>query len=181
MRGVSPVLARIFVQSLALPSDGHWHSVLMRTAARSGTGLVSIGYEGRDVKELVELLCLSGVRVLADVRLTPLSRKPGLSRRALETALDCAGIEYRHFRALGNPRENRPPFREGRIEEGCARFETLLEGPEAAEAIAVLRDLSSTTVVAVLCFERDHDRCHRQVVIERLVSTAEGQPTVLYV
>jgi hypothetical protein len=42
-----------------------------------GPGLLSVGYEGRTVDDLVDLLVAEGVEVVADVRLTPMSRKPG--------------------------------------------------------------------------------------------------------
>lgn len=41
-----------------------------------GPGLVSVGYEGRTIEDLVEVLVAQNVQVVADVRLTPLSRKP---------------------------------------------------------------------------------------------------------
>lgn len=55
-------------------------------AAAEGT-LVSIGYEGKAAGDLVAQLLNRGVRVLVDVRLTPLSRKPGLSKTKLSAAL----------------------------------------------------------------------------------------------
>ncbi len=48
--------------------------------------LVSIGYEGKTLSDLVTQLLEQGVRVLVDVRLTPLSRKPGLSKTKLTEA-----------------------------------------------------------------------------------------------
>lgn len=51
--------------------------------------------------------------MLVDVRLTPLSRKPRLSKTKLAAALADVGIEYVHHRALGNPKDNRAGFREG--------------------------------------------------------------------
>lgn len=53
--------------------------------AAEGT-LVSIGYEGRTVGDLVAQLLEQDVQVLVDVHLTPLSRKPGLSKAKLAEA-----------------------------------------------------------------------------------------------
>lgn len=64
-------------------------------------GLVSIGYEGRTALELIATLSQLGVSVLVDVRLTPLSRKPGLSKTKLGLAAAEAGIRYVHLPALG--------------------------------------------------------------------------------
>ncbi len=65
------------------------------------------------------------VNVLVDVRLTPLSRKPGMSKRQLADALTAVGVEYLHLPALGNPRDNRDAFRQG-DPRGRARFRALL-------------------------------------------------------
>ena len=141
--------------------------------AAAGSVLVTVGYEGRSAAELVAALAEAGVTVLADVRLTPSSRKPGLSRRALAAALAAAGIEYLHLPALGNPRDNREPFRRG--DPGSrARFQELLAAPPARAALAELESRIPGERVALLCFERDADRCHRQLVSEQLLGRDPG-------
>lgn len=137
-------------------------------ARTSAAGLVSIGYEGRDLDGFVQELTEADVSMVADVRLTPLSRKPGFSKTRLGERLGEAGIAYRHLRSLGNPKENRPPFWEGRIEEGRAHFRALLQEPGAASALQELAGHAERQRVAVLCFERDEHRCHRKVVLEKV-------------
>ena len=132
------------------------------------SGLFSIGYEGRDVDGFVGELSEAGVTMVADVRLTPLSRKPGFSKTKLGQHLGEAGIDYLHLRSLGNPKDNRPPFWEGRIEEGRARFRTLLEAPGAVSALTELAGHAERQRVAVLCFERDEHRCHRKVILDEI-------------
>jgi uncharacterized protein (DUF488 family) len=128
--------------------------------------ILSIGYEGRSQQDLLDVLASHGATIVADVRLNPVSRKPGLSKRRLAEALSEAGIEYRHLKALGNPRTNRSPFHEGRVAEGCREFRRLLAAPEAESALQQIVDESRHTTVAVLCYEKDHDHCHRQVVVD---------------
>jgi uncharacterized protein (DUF488 family) len=146
----------------------------------SSPRLVSIGYEGRSAEDLVDELRHQGVRVLVDVRLTPLSRKPGLSKRRLAERLADAGIEYLHLKALGNPKENRQPFWDGRVKDGCEAFNELLDFDEPQAALQTIADLMATSTVAVLCFERDHDRCHRQVVTDRVADRVAVDRTVVY-
>jgi uncharacterized protein (DUF488 family) len=144
-------------------------------------GLVSVGYEGRTLDELLDALVAAGVDLLVDVRLTPLSRKPGLSRRRLEAALAERGIGYRHARALGNPKENREPFRRGDLDRGRAVFKTLLAQDMATRAVAEIAEAGRRGRVAVLCFERDHESCHRQVVVEQaLTQMPKSRQTVAY-
>ncbi|MDG4769766.1 DUF488 domain-containing protein [Solwaraspora sp. WMMD792] len=67
-------------------------------------GLIGIGYEGRSVDGLIAELRAAGVSRLVDVRLTPISRKPGFSKSALAKALNAAGIAYEHRRELKGDR-----------------------------------------------------------------------------
>jgi len=131
-------------------------------------GVVSAGYEGRTIDGFVESLVSAGVTTVADVRLNAISRKVGFSKGKLRAALEGVGIEYLHFRTLGNPKTNREPFWSGRLGEGCAVYRELLAGDDQVSALSELGDLAGDQVVAVLCFEEDHDRCHRQVVIDEL-------------
>lgn len=131
--------------------------------------LVSIGYEGRTVDELVRELVDRQVDVLVDVRLTPLSRKPGLSKSKLSAHLADVGIDYLHLKALGNPKHNREAFWQGRVADGCQLFDDLLSSPEPQSALETIARLTTNGVVAVLCFEREHGRCHRQVVTSRVI------------
>ena len=131
-------------------------------------GLVSVGYEGRSIEMFVEALVRAGVATVADVRMTPLSRKPGFSKTKLTTALAEAGIAYLHLKSLGNPKSNREPFWNGRAAEGQAVFRDLLQEESAVAALDRLTELASEEVVAVLCFEQDQASCHRQVVIDEV-------------
>lgn len=136
-------------------------------------GLVSAGYEGRSIDEFVGALQKHGVGTVVDVRLNAISRKAGFSKSRLRDALASAGIGYRHLRTLGNAKENREPFRTGRVEEGRRVFREAIKAPGAEEELHELAELAADHVVAVLCFEADAETCHRQVVIDQVV-TARG-------
>lgn len=124
-----------------------------------------MGYEGRTADRLIRTLVDLRVSHLVDVRMTPLSRKPGLSKTKLGSSLSMSGIAYVHLSALGNPKENREPFRNGQISDGCIEFSRLMDRPAAVAALDQLETLARNHLTAVLCFERDHDRCHRQVIV----------------
>jgi transcriptional regulator with XRE-family HTH domain len=129
-------------------------------------GLWSAGYEGRDIDSFVASLLDSRIDVVADVRLTPISRKKGFSKTRLGEALAEADIEYTHLRGLGNPKDNRAPFWDGRLDVGRARFRGVLRSEEAQTDLERLAEHARQSRVAVLCFEKDESRCHRQVVLE---------------
>ncbi|HEX8304513.1 MAG TPA: DUF488 domain-containing protein [Jatrophihabitans sp.] len=129
--------------------------------------LVSLGYEGRSVNDVVAELIRESVTVLVDVRLTPLSRKPGLSKRKLAEALEAAGIRYVHLRALGNPKDNRAQFRAG-DPRSHAVFRRLIAAGEGAQALRRVAQLLDHHTVALLCYERDHHACHRGLIAAEL-------------
>lgn len=132
-------------------------------------GIVSVGYEGRTIEGFVSELVRARVHTVADVRLNAVSRKAGFSKTRLCEALATAGINYRHMRSLGNPKENRRPFWEGRAEDGRRTFREVLRAPEAEACMEELVGLARDELVAVLCFESDVEKCHRKVIIDQVV------------
>jgi len=135
------------------------------------TTVMTIGYQDRTVEQLIAALVAADVKVLVDVRLTPLSRKPGLSENGLATRLRDAGIEYLHLPQLGNPRDNRDAFRRGHA-SAKERYQAVLETPEARSALDELLWLARQQRVALMCFERDAIQCHRSMIIDALVAEA---------
>lgn len=136
--------------------------------------IYSVGYEGFTLPGLVERLAAARVSVVVDVRLNPMSRRPGFSRKRLAEGLATAGIEYVHEKELGNPQDNRDSFRQGDGEDGRARMRVILSH-DASAAMGRLVSLASESRVALLCVERDHDRCHRCVIADMVV---ESNPAV---
>ena len=120
--------------------------------------IVSVGYQGRSVDELIDVLRHSEVEVLVDVRLNPISRKPGFSKNPLSQALAEAGIGYRHERELGNPRENRDPFHRERYEAHLREV--------GLAVYAELMELARSVRIALLCYERLHRDCHRSYILD---------------
>jgi uncharacterized protein (DUF488 family) len=135
--------------------------------------IYSIGYEGLTVGEFIERLVDAGVNAVVDVRLNPVSRKPGFSYRQLRDSLHAAGLDYIHERDLGNPPRNRAAFHDADHDAGRARMRSILTDV-GGEALARLVDLASERRVAVLCLERDVARCHRSVVLQMVVERDPG-------
>jgi uncharacterized protein (DUF488 family) len=127
--------------------------------------IYSVGYEGMEVRTLIDHLSSAKVSLLVDVRLTPISRKKGFSRKALMAELEASGIRYRHDSDLGNPRDNRDSFRHGDIELGRKRMREMLEEGSGLALRQLVKDAHGGRI-AVLCVERSHLNCHRDVVTE---------------
>jgi len=144
----------------------HEAQTLPADSARSSqpnSGLFSVGYEGLTIDAFVRRMIDYGVSTVVDVRLTPASRRPGFSKRALSAALADHAIEYVHEHDLGNPPENRDAFRHGDVELGKTRMRARLENG-SGDALLRLVNRARQEPVAVLCVEHAEARCHRQVV-----------------
>src|SRR4051812_30533408 len=113
---------------------------------------------------------MDGVSRVVDVRMTPLSRKPGFSKSRLASSLAVVGIGYEHRRELGNPKANRAGFGGTPEQLRGAReaFGVLLDGPDAVAALDALAGAAQRERIAVLCFEADQERCHRDVVMREV-------------
>ena len=130
--------------------------------------LFTIGYEGSVVDAVVEALREAGVAHLLDIRAVPQSRKPGFSKRLLGGTLEAAGIRYTHLRGLGTPKPGRDAVRHGDVAAMHRIFRAHMQEPEAQLDLARAADFSADAPCCLLCFERDHAHCHRQIVAEML-------------
>jgi uncharacterized protein (DUF488 family) len=122
----------------------------------------TIGYAGRTVERILELLASHGVRTLADVRKNPVSmHRPELSKSNLKRVIEEHGMCYVHLPELGVPREIRTKAMETGTRDviwewydqnvianflgpNLHRFLNLIEHP-----------------VALMCVEIDPRECHR--------------------
>jgi uncharacterized protein (DUF488 family) len=129
--------------------------------------LCTVGYEGRSLDELIARLVNAGVERLVDVRELPLSRRRGFSKTALSDALRNAGIEYVHVRALGNPKPNRERYGAGDVEGGAAVYRKHLNNGSRSALIELAESLADDPL-CLLCFERNHAECHRDMIVEAL-------------
>lgn len=124
--------------------------------------LFTIGYEGRSLDDLIAELRAAGVRRVVDVRELPLSRRRGFSKTPLAAALDAAGIAYEHVRALGNPRPLRDQYKSGDVAGDSRAYRAHLHNGSYPALVELADSLDSAT--CLLCFEADHNRCHRAVI-----------------
>lgn len=120
------------------------------------TALFTIGYEGRELAELLAMVAAARVDRVIDVRALPLSRRRGFSKTPLGTALTDAGIEYLHLRSAGNPYRHEA--------DALAQYRAHLRAPVVNEVAAAVQDHRA----ALLCFERDPVACHRTILATRI-------------
>jgi uncharacterized protein (DUF488 family) len=135
--------------------------------------IFTIGYERTTVPELISALREAGVERVIDVRALPLSRRPGFSKTALRGALEEAGIEYAHLKALGTPSEGRTAARAGRHEDLKRIYAGQLELPEAMVQSAQMLELAREKPSALLCMEREPAHCHRTLLLDAVARGAD--------
>jgi len=136
--------------------------------------IFTIGYEGATMAEFLAALQQAGVERVIDVRALPLSRRPGFSKSPLRAALEEAGIEYVHLKALGTPAEGRAAARAGRHEDMARIYAGQLELPEAMAQGAQMIELAHERPSALLCFEREPAHCHRSLLLEAVAPDVEA-------
>jgi uncharacterized protein (DUF488 family) len=133
--------------------------------------IYSIGYTGFSVQDFVTKLAESGVQCLVDTRELPISRKKGFAKSALQSHLQDADIEYRHFRWLGSPRADRHEVRTtGDYVTFFSSVRRHLTTDEAATAIQDVIEIARTKTSCLMCCCSDWRLCHRSCVVEAITS-----------
>ena len=142
--------------------------------------LFTVGHSTHELARFVELLRLSGVEGLVDVRTVPRSRRmPHFAQESLASELPAAGIEYVHLPALGGFRRPRPDSpNTGWRHDGFRGYADHMESEEFAAGMAALEALAAKRPTAIMCAEALWHRCHRRLVSDAL--TARGW-TVLHI
>ena len=130
--------------------------------------LFTIGYEKLDQKQFMAHLSNHGVEVVADIRKLPVSRKKGFSKTALRETLSCEGIDYLNYQPLGAPKELRDElYKSGNYDRFFLKYEKNIS--DKTDYLAeILSLINSGRNVALLCFERNPQQCHRKVVAEEI-------------
>jgi uncharacterized protein (DUF488 family) len=129
--------------------------------------LFTIGYEQTPPKAVLDELERAGVKLLVDVRAVTSSRRPGFSKNQLAAGLDERGIAYVHLAGLGTPKEGRLAARSGKFDLLHRIYTKHLKTPQAREELDELSSLvQKSGPVCILCYERDHEHCHRRWIAE---------------
>ena len=139
-----------------------------RSAPRTAA-LSTIGYEGRTLESYLNELLRAGVSLLCDVRRNPISRKYGFSKNTLAKGCDGVGIRYEHLPELGIASEQRQSL------ETQADYDALFAEyereslPHQTRALETIRGWARAGQrVALTCYERLPQQCHRHCVAEAL-------------
>ena len=135
-------------------------------------GVCTIGYEGSSLEGYLNRLLHAGVTLLCDVRRNPLSRKYGFSKSTLAKACEDVGIRYEHVPELGIASDERQALHtQADYDALFAAYEreSLPRQTDALKKIGAW--VQAGERVALTCFERLPEQCHRHCVAEALART----------
>lgn len=139
----------------------------MLTTALDNQTLYTIGYAGHTLDSFVRALRANRISILLDVRMTPISRKKGFSKRALHRALAEAGINYFHFRPLGSPAELRHNlWADKNYDAFFSAFRIYLR--DQKQSVSEAAELVSEGNACLMCVEKRPNECHRSVVADAI-------------
>ena len=132
--------------------------------------LWTVGHSTHPLKHLIEALRSFEIRVLADVRSFPGSRRyPHFNRDQLNVSLPEAGIDYQHFPELGGRRQVRPDSYNmawrNKMFRGYADY---METDEFHEGVTRLLNVARARRTAIMCAEAVWWRCHRSLISDYL-------------
>lgn len=118
--------------------------------------LYTWGYSGHTQADLFDLTTEHQIDLVVDVREKPWSRDAQWRKAALTATF---GENYRPVPQLGNRTRSVGNVQLADEERGLARLEGLLQIHRR---------------VLIICVERDHSRCHRSYVAQRMQERIEG-------
>ena len=142
----------------------------------------TIGHSTREIDEIISLLQESRIKLIADVRMFPGSKRyPQFNRQPLAEMLGEHGIRYEHFLELGGRRKAKPDSSNTAWRNESFRgYADYMETQKFRDGIARLLDLATGRVrptgglaneagpTAIMCAEAVWWRCHRSLISDYL-------------
>src|ERR1043166_4383784 len=131
----------------------------------------TIGHSTRDIDDFISLLNENSIKVIADVRMFPGSRRyPHFGSEALANSLREHGIRYEHFPELGGRRKTKPDSKNTAWRNESFRgYADYMEAEDFAKGIERLSDAAQKAgPTAIMCAEAVWWRCHRSLISDDL-------------
>ena len=131
----------------------------------------TIGHSTRKIDIFLSLLQENGIKIVADVRMFPGSKRyPQFGRKALAKSLSEHGIRYEHFPELGGRRKAKPDSKNTAWRNESFRgYADYMETEDFRDGIARLVDLAEKSgATAIMCAEAVWWRCHRSLISDYL-------------
>ncbi len=131
----------------------------------------TIGHSTRKIDIFISLLLENGIKLLADVRSLPGSKRyPQFNKDALAQSLSEHGIRYQHLPELGGRRKANPDSHNTAWRNDSFRgYADYMETAEFRKGVERLVDLAREAgPAAIMCAESVWWRCHRALISDFL-------------
>jgi len=131
----------------------------------------TIGHSTRGIDEFISLLKENQIKLLADVRAFPGSKRyPQFNKDALAKSLNAHGIRYEHFPEMGGKRKSNPDSRNTAWRNASFRgYADYMKTEQFQTGIERLLDLATEAgPTAIMCAEAVWWRCHRSLIADYL-------------
>ncbi|MCX6815869.1 MAG: DUF488 domain-containing protein [Candidatus Aenigmarchaeota archaeon] len=126
----------------------------------------SIGYQGRNIEEFLNMLKKNEIKVLIDTRKSGLSRKPYFSRNALKQKVEKRGIKFIGLSEVGAPKEFREYLKEtGNLNNFFKMYRKHIVKNNLFDNLGSHINGERT---CIMCFERNPYECHRLVLSDMI-------------
>ena len=135
------------------------------------TKIWTIGHSTRTIEEFIGALHANGIKLVADVRLLPGSKRyPQFNKEEVARSLREDGIGYEHFPELGGRRKARKDSRNTAWRNESFRgYADHMETAEFANGIARLQQMADRDgATAIMCAEAVWWKCHRSLIADYL-------------
>jgi uncharacterized protein (DUF488 family) len=131
----------------------------------------TIGHSTRKIDIFLSLLEENGIKLIADVRMYPGSKRyPQFGREALANSLNEVGIRYEHFPELGGRRKANPDSHNTAWRNEAFRgYADYMETKDFRNGVARLVHLANQSgATAIMCAEAVWWHCHRSLISDYL-------------
>ena len=144
--------------------------IVAENSLDSAVRIWTIGHSTRSIEDFIGALEAHGIRLIADVRLLPGSKRyPQFNQEELARSLSTHSVRYEHFRELGGRRKPKPDSANTAWRNDAFRgYADHMETPEFTAGIARLLLASAAGPTAIMCAEAVWWRCHRGLVSDYL-------------
>lgn len=133
-----------------------------RLSAEPGPiAIYTIGYEGKSVDGLFNLILQQGIRTLIDIRSNPVSRSYGFSHTKLAKICAALDVDYRQMPELGITSLKRKALANGVTRRALLDEYEETRLPQSREHVLSVTAIIKNRPSVLLCLESNPDECHR--------------------
>ncbi len=134
--------------------------------------IFTIGHSTHSGEKFVDILAAHGIRLVADVRTIPKSRRnPQFNSDVLEKILKSSGISYSHMAGLGGLRHaKKDSVNTAWVNDSFRGFADYMQTEEFADALQKLISIAEGQKTAIMCAEAVPWRCHRSLIGDALLA-----------